>query len=156
MEKDTQMIEVEETESGLYVTDAAKNELHIEMVDWQAGAEEKPIDREVDETVAGAASAIRFRQSAVCIVTEGRQQWRTYGNETTDLTIEDGDHLIQISSNLYVYIRISAGCVISRNPDSSMIEIDFGSETPITLGIRSMIRQPEHTIKTPPTPEKLA
>lgn len=150
------MIEVQETDSGLYVTDAAKNELHIEMPDWREGGRKQAIDRDVDETIAGYASAVCVPQSAVCIETEGRQRWRTYGNETHELEIEIGTHLIQISSNLYVYIRVTGGFTISRNVDDSRIRIDFGSETAITLGIRSLIRRPTATIRTPGEPEPLA
>lgn len=99
------MIEVEETESGLYVTDAAKNELHIEMPDWEEGGDYNSFYRSVDVIMSGSASEIKIPASAVTILTEGRDKWRIFVGDYQDRDIELGNHQIQVSTTINSYIR---------------------------------------------------
>lgn len=150
------MIEVQETDSGLYVTDAAKNELHIEMPDWEEGGQEKTINREVDEKISGFSSEIRFPQSAVCVVTEGRDQWRTFVNGKEVSRIEYGTHQIQVASNIDVYIKLIGNFKIFREEMDSKILLKFDQKIPITFGFRCQIRIPNYSIETPAEPGDLA
>lgn len=140
------MITVEETDSGLYVTDAAKNELHIEIPDWQVGGEEQEIYRKVDHKISGKLSEIRFPASSIILITEGRDEWRIFSPYEND-TVETGMHQLQVSTNVFVYLRFQSSFKIRANNSDDEISIIFPNVINVTIAFRAKEDRPSETIR---------
>lgn len=147
------MIQVEEVDGGLRVVDAAKNEVEIEIDDWVPGGEPMEIDRRLDEVVSGTASGIRSGGTGVLLESThlNKLETLTPGNS---MEIGKGDHLLQLSTGIPIYLRIHSSVEIDVHPRGTSISIP--PDTPISIGARLLDEPSSEVVSCPPTVEGLA
>lgn len=150
------MIEIESTEAGLRAVDPAKNEVELEIPAWEFGGEPRPIGRPVDETIAGWAREIRFPPSAVCIDSESSEKWKTFSVQEGTRRLSDEDQLVQIEANITVFLRFRGRASITRENRGGPVVVSFAQRRALSIGFRTLVRKPDHTITIPPTSEGLA
>ena len=85
------MIDLEELDGGFRAVDAAKNEVTVEIDDWEPGGEELEIGYEVDETITGSGTAIRLPNGGFAIESSELDDPRMI-NMSEQVRLENGSH----------------------------------------------------------------
>lgn len=150
------MIEVDATDDRLAVVDAAKNEVVIGTEGWGSTATAPRLDRRVDEAVSGATLALEFPDSAVTIERPGDARWTTFSDVSGPLRLPDAAHVIQVESNVGIYVAFTGAGRLSRAAQDGPVRLEFDRRTAVTLGFRSLVTRPRHTITVPRTVEGAA
>jgi len=150
------MIEWEETETGLRVFDRTKTEVSIETDDWEATDAGHDIDRPLDETIAGYATELRLPPALVKATSLTSEETYKHGGDAEALGLDADEFLLNISLNIKTYIRFSGPAVISKTEDYTELHVSFPEQTLVTFGFRSHHEAPVDTITVPPTPEGVA
>lgn len=149
------MIEVEETESGLHVWDAAKNELSIELIDWEWVGESDEIDR-ADVELKGCARKLIFPAECFSVNDLESGNWSSYGGRLDDLTLDSGEYVIQIHASIMIYLRFSDTLRIRGISGASQISFEFPCVNQIEIGFRSQFRIPSDKLRISKRPSELA
>jgi hypothetical protein len=150
------MIEWEETESGLRVFDRTKTEVSIETDDWETADAAHDIDRPLDETVSGYVSELRLPAALLKATNLTSGEEHEHGGDAEPLDLPEDEHLLNISLNVKTYLRFSGEATIWKTEDFNELHVSFPETTLVTFGFRSHHEEPVETITVPPTPEGVA
>lgn len=145
------MIEVESTGARLVVVDGEKNEVVIGTESWRHTAIAPRLDRRVDGTVSGETRALEFPASAVTVERAGDPGWTTFDEATDSMQLREGSHVIQVETNVGVYVAFTGTARLGRRGWDGSVRLTFEAPTAVTLGFRSQVTQPRHTITVPRT-----
>ncbi|HKJ60028.1 MAG TPA: hypothetical protein VKA37_12420, partial [Halobacteriales archaeon] len=109
------MIQIEELDGGFRAVDAAKNEVTVEIDDWEPGGEELEIGCAVDETIKGRGTAIRLPNGGFAIESSELDDPRMINmNERVDL--DGGRHFLRLGTDVNVYIQVGdPGAIVAEN-----------------------------------------
>lgn len=149
------MIDVEETEKGLRVVDAAKNEVEVKLVDWTPGGEAMEIDRDVEVTITGRVSEIRLIGKGVTIESASRERlhWVQFDEK---IALPADEHLVHGDAIIPTYIRLDSEFTIFAESIDDYVTITLPKESTVTVGFRSHVGAPTQRLHIPPTPEGVA
>jgi hypothetical protein len=150
------MIEWEETESGLRVFDRTKTEVSIETDAWDAADAGHDIDRPLDETMSGFTTEIRLPPALVKAISLTSEEKYKHGGDAQALDLDADEYLLNVNLNIKTYIRFSGPAVVSKTEDYTELHVSFPEPTLVTFGFRSHHEAPVNTITVPPTPEGVA
>lgn len=99
------MLIVEEIEGGLRAVDAAKNEVEVEIDEWEPGGEEIEIGYDVTETVTGSGTEIRLPIAGFLVESSALPETRIL-NMNERISIPTGTHLFRLSGNIDVFVSL--------------------------------------------------
>lgn len=149
------MIQVEEIDGGLRVVDAAKNEVEIEIEDWELGGEAMEIDRDVEEVLSGVAQGITLPSPSVVIEsTEHNGLLRHPVADTRDFP--DGCYLLQFDGAIVTYVSVESGYRLESDVAADNVTLTLDDSQPLTLGFRSQEELPSLTLTIPKTAQGAA
>lgn len=146
------MIEVEETAAGLQAQDVTKTAISIHSPDWQTGGPAHEIPRPVDTVVSGRCSELRMPPGFVSVAALDADEQYEHGNETEALDLPDGEYLLNLSSNIKTYVRVSGPLAIKKTEGFDQVVVSLSGRTRTTLGFRSHHDIPVSTVTVPKTP----
>jgi hypothetical protein len=152
---DADMIEWEQTSSGLRVFDRTKTEVCIETSGWDASSSGYEVDRPIDETVSGYVSELRLPPALVKVIDFDSGEEYTHGGDADLLELSSGEYLLNIGLNIKTYVRFSGTATVSKTHDYNELHVSFAEPTLVTLGFRSHHEEPVDTVTVPPTPDGL-
>ncbi|MFB6188824.1 MAG: hypothetical protein ABEI57_02975 [Halapricum sp.] len=153
---DADMIEWEETESGLRVFDRTKTEVSIAAADWEVADAGYEIDRPVDETMSGAASELQFPAALAKAFDLDSGEKHLHGSDASPLELPDGEYLLDLSLNIKTYLRFSGPVTVTKTDDYNELHVTFPDQTRVTFGFRSHHEEPVDTVTVPPTTDGVA
>lgn len=150
------MIEVEETEGGLRVIDAGKNEVFIEIEKWEPLKSSESINRIVDEKKAGYCQSLQFQMDTLHVEDLIQGSWKTYIDNTDSVKLPNSNYLIKIQNFISIYTKFSNSALVTFSPKDETITVRFPEKTPVTLGFQSRIGVPRNQITIPKSPSGMA
>jgi hypothetical protein len=149
------MIEIEEIEGGFRAVDAAKNEVTIEIDDWEQGGEELEIGHEVDETITGSGTEIRLPNGGFVIESSEFDDPRMI-NMTERIRLDGGSHFFRLGTDINVYVRIDDSGALTAENSKRHNRIGFTTRTPFTIGLKQFADHPGDQVRIPPSIEGAA
>jgi hypothetical protein len=150
------MIEWEETESGLRVYDRTKTEVSVETDGWETTDADQDIDRPLDETVSGYVSEIRLPAALVKVTDLSSGEEYEHGGDAESLDLPESEYRLNIELNIKTYLQFTGAVTIEKTADFNELYISFPEHSQVTFGFRSFHKQPADTLTVPPTPEGVA
>jgi hypothetical protein len=149
------MIEVKPTEQGVKAVDIGKNSITVGTESWLSTDSAAALGHPVDEVLSGEATRLSFPQMYAKV-----HHWDgdlvVEPNENPEpVDLDEGDYLLSVDGNVKAYVRFAGPATVDI-PSYDEIALSFPSPTQVTIGFRSRIRSPRHTVTVPPTPEGAA
>lgn len=143
------MIDVEVSAGEIYAVDVEKNEVRIEVDGWAPTATAPRLDRRVDAAISGVTGELVFPTSAVTVESPGNETWTTFDDGMGQLELSAESHVIQVETNIGIYVALAGTCSLSRDNESDRVSVQLDGPVPVTLGFRSHVNAPRNTITVP-------
>lgn len=151
------VIDVGVSGTTIRVVDLADNAVQVDTVGWDTPAPALDLSRvpqALQRTVSGRVTELDLPDVNVLvreidddgtIVPLGDFR---YGDDPMD--VPAGRHYCNVQSNPLVIVRFDRAARLDRRGDRR-VRLSFDRPTPVTLGFRSYVNYPEHTVTVPPT-----
>ncbi|MFB6353360.1 MAG: hypothetical protein ABEJ92_04680 [Halobacteriales archaeon] len=143
------MIEVEATGRVIRAVDVEKNEVEIGVEGWQQPPDKPMLDRRVDATVSGVTTALEFPVSGVTIDAGGADGWTPFNDAPAERRLGGPGHVVRLESTVTVYAAPADGFRVVRSRLDGPVAVRFDGPTAVTLGFRSPVNRPRHTVTVP-------
>lgn len=145
------MIDVAVSEGVVEAVDVEKNEVAIRVDGWQPATDGPRLDRRVDTTIAGRTTGLHFPDAAVAVESAADDRWTIFDAHAGPLALPDGRHVVQIETAVPVYVALAAPGELSRRAGDGAFSIRLARPSAVTVGFRSRVDRPRHTIAVPET-----
>ncbi len=150
------MIEWAVEDDTLRVTDADNAAVSV-CGSGLAGAREGPdIPRPVDETIVVTTDELWFPHAVVYAFSLGSSNRYELDPVGDPLSLPPGEYVVDVDTEIKVYLRFSGGATIERTDDFESIVVTFPDRTRTILGFRSRHEFPTGTMTVPDSPEGIA
>jgi len=146
------MIDVEELDGGFRAVDAAKNEVTVEIDDWEPGGEELEIGYDVDETITGSGTEIRLPESGFLIHSTELDDPRML-NMNERVRLPPGDHTLRLGASINVFVRVESDSTVDTANTNQGIRIGFPQSRMLTVGFKQFNDRPDDILRVPPSAE---
>lgn len=143
------MIEVEVSEGVVEAVDVEKNEVAVRVDGWQPAADGPALERRVDANITGRTGGLRLPDAAVAVESASDDRWTVFDAHAGRLELPNGRHVVQVESTIPVYVAVSGACLLSRSDRDGAFCIDLERPALVTVGFRSRVDRPRHTITIP-------
>ncbi len=150
------MIEWAVEDTHLRVVDADNAEVYIRADPLEVSTDCAAIDRPVDETLAVTTTALRVPHAVVYAFSLAGPAWYQLAPDETTLSLPSSEYIVDIDTEVKLYLRFSGSATIQRTSDFSTLVISFDELTRVLVGVRSRHEFPAGTITVPETPDGIA
>ncbi|MFC3959538.1 hypothetical protein [Halovivax cerinus] len=148
------MVDIDVVDTAIRATDAAGNEATVDTSGWDRLDDESALSEPVDTRISGRANELSFPwvHTWVWNLDDGRRTFCTkLTDERTERRLEPGAYQLTFDDAIQVVIEFDGDATIERRADRRAT-VSFPQPTVVTIGFRSLVDIPEHTVTVPRTP----
>ncbi|WP_247729993.1 hypothetical protein [Halovivax limisalsi] len=149
------MVDIDVVDTAIRATDAAGNRATVDTSGWDRLDDAADLAEPVDTRVTGRANELSFPwvHTWVWTLDDGQRTFLTkLTDERTERQLDPGAYHVTFDDAIQVVIEFDGEATISRRADRT-VTVSFPQPTVVTIGFRSLVDVPEHTVTVPRTPE---
>lgn len=151
------MLDITVSDATLRAVDRTDNVVEIETVGWDQPAPPVEIPRPVDASISGRATRLAYEASGITIaaVTDDGVESVGEPDATDNWDLPPRHYLVVPVGGMETFIAFDGAATLAHDDELRGV-LEFPHPTPVTIGFRSFVRAPHHTVTVPRTPRGIA